>query len=1527
MDRKQEIIWTVLPNGIKDNQYHFSVFITPRLSVSNGNVRIDKLKNYDQLIYTENSISKCWIDRLKELKDLKDLEELEELKCKLLVNNKEIDIIINKQNFDFNIWTKLFDPDTPVKPYVFDDLSKRNIRSYPVNNMLDYMMKKYRDIATASPDKLPQLQAERDENGNPMNGKATLESLIDEMAGIFYRKDIIFEFKQDTSIDKEAISIFNPDDSINYDFINPILNEAKLKAQPNGIKKHDGNSLIIKTQDAANLQECYLEQIGDMVIIYSYVNRYSIIDSELKNYKVIEPGKDCGLSDEAFGILQAYRFFDRDKIGIDSKFPPKLPEFDFHLMHSLLGDFPVLMKKLGFVVDFTIPVLDIQLPKVESGHNKYSVKLALPIPSANAGDIVEYILPETMCDFYSKNGRTIDGLFAASNDFSKVSNGYLNLKEDSFDVVQVDPDGAMLKIIHATQNMKWQLARKYICTIKDKEPTKQCEISHEDISKIIKDYNDEKDEEINNFKNELQNEVSEAYKTGEYNKVVKLQEELSKLTKIFIYAGSKIEWLKPNRWQVTTGNYIYEIEQVKPGTYHFYAVTKVAIDTTTDAGLPALQSAGIGVVQSKRAWDIHQNLEQTSLIINNPAGTTFYAEDILRGYRVDILTNDETFWRSLCGREGSYFLRKSNSDTEFSVTDEGYVKGASASSEAPGRDLYLHELLFAWNGWSMVAERPGKTIVTEEKNKIVNEKPGQVETKMHEKFGLLTKFKPVSGGLPHLRFGYDYLIRVRTVDLAGNGLLHGDESKEFTEPITYRRFEPLAAPTLYPPRRFKHGEAAERMIIRTFNENDNNLNSTEEDLRHVVPPKISQIMAETHGMFDQLIKDGKLEDAFTLAARSSGMLNTTDPLASKNQIESSIPDNTDSAQIIIKAEQISLPYLPDVLAKGVLLRNVLGAKNVFGTGIEYVSQVGGLKIPFYDENKGWPEALSFRIGIMEGFEGTGPKWDSNSRILTIFLPKAQQHKILYSCYFGEEDLRLMGIWNWIHRPNNKLKKFAENGCHWMMTPFRELSLVHAVQKPLQKPLIKSIIGKKEIYHTFAEIQATFDIHSKSTGKITLLARWSDPVDYPEQPEPSTEDNNAIAFEMVIDENESNKKILPVTSCSSHKHEFGNTHFHRVKYHLNATSRFTDCFDTSGSALNFSTEGPDVCEVKILNSARPESPKVKYIIPTFLWEIETKEIKELITNKILGYKLIRNRLGGGLRVYMDRPWYSSGDDELLAVVLPHSISHELLKPYITQWGQDPVHISLKTTNFLTAKNFVDKTETGNELGLSIEEIENEFVDVAAYKPVFDKEKKLWYCDIRLQSSIIKSYFPFIQLKLARYQPYSVKDSHLSRVVKTDFIQLPNDRNLIVELTNNLFTKIELSGYGPGENLLIAKKKNRVEVTIEKNINKKDLEWVEIEVEAKINNLEQKEKTNKIELVLDQTTNDYHYKWTLEQPATVLPIQKADPGKYRIIIKEFEIYKSDSQNEKPLSEKTFAERMVYSDLIEFRVVDRTGIIKLL
>ena len=64
-----------------------------------------------------------------------------------------------------------------------------------------------------------------------------------------------------------------------------------------------------------------------------------------------------------------------------------------------------------------------------------------------------------------------------------------------------------------------------------------------------------------------------------------------------------------------------------------------------------------------------------------------------------------------------------------------------------------------------------------------------------------------------------------------------------------------------------------------------------------------------------------------------------------------------------------------------------------------------------------------------------------------------------------------------------------------------------------------------------------------------------------------------------------------------------------------------------------------------------------------------------------------RVGGVLRVYLRRPWWSSGGGEQLGVVLADA-NGSSVSPYYTQWGADPLWkaYSLTSTGAPTTANF-------------------------------------------------------------------------------------------------------------------------------------------------------------------------------------------------------------------------------------------------
>jgi hypothetical protein len=265
----------------------------------------------------------------------------------------------------------------------------------------------------------------------------------------------------------------------------------------------------------------------------------------------------------------------------------------------------------------------------------------------------------------------------------------------------------------------------------------------------------------------------------------------------------------------------------------------------------------------------------------------------------------------------------------------------------------------------------------------------------------------------------------------------------------------------------------------------------------------------------------------------------------------------------------------------------------------------------------------------------------------------------------------------------------------------------------------------------------------------------------------------------------------------------------VKYTAIATTRFREYFPAAITANPDNITRKSQPEtLSILSSSRPAAPKVLYVIPTFAWEPEAEDAWNF------------SRRGGGLRIYLDRPWYSSGEGELLGAVLwqcsaplqqkfQSFVVPEVMRNLVTQWGMDPIWNAPAPPAEAVPReeHFRNAVVFGH--GLSLDELSSQLplvpFAVAGHTVAYDNTRKLWYCDMEMDPG--DAYFPFVRLALARYQPESIPDAHLSRVVLADFIQLMPDRSASITFdpidTTSLEVAITGKTYrGPGAAMMSA-----------------------------------------------------------------------------------------------------------------------------
>lgn len=828
-------------------------------------------------------------------------------------------------------------------------------------------------------------------------------------------------------------------------------------------------------------------------------------------------------------------------------------------------------------------------------------------------------------------------------------------------------------------------------------------------------------------------------------------------------------------------------------------------DTPTQAGLPVIRSGGIAVVRNGRAGRFQSQMarafQMNEAAESKPAapkpgeaakppdpsrGITLTAPDLVRGYRVDVREVGGAQpgpWRSLCERDERYEAAAPPGGVGFKSAvkrEEGFVT-ASVGSRAvppaeqskPPEELYLQETLFRWEGWSLCVRRPGLPLASrpEEAQKTVT--PGQPDPPADppsagKSIPLDVRFSVAPGSLPRLRFGGQYQLRARAVDLAGNGLRLNQPGEAATTPLTYARFEPVAPPKLLRGSPKKDGDSLERVVIRTGSA----VGDKDSALRHAAPPPVGQLLAETHGVFDALAP-----------AAAYALIKQRD-----HEVES--PKGPESSEKVLPAFPSADPadkehlYLPDPAASGVIVR-------LEGAPVE------GGPFHFYGGGNAWPDFKPLRIDLKTADKGGGfvCKLDPVNRVLTVRLLPSQVVRLQLSSLLTKEDLLKMGVFRWIQElaPPDRLgdlEKLFKRGIS-TINPFREVVLVHAVQQPLEAPQFSGLKAVRQSQgQTGAALSGALKVHGASTVRVDLLAEWEEPtgrgvaVDKAKKlGAPEMRKGKAHVGELAV---RASASQVDFSSIPAVRHEFGDTKHRVVHYTARGTTRFREYFigELGNKPPPVLTRDSQPVEVKIPSSARPAAPGVQYVIPSFRWaRAASKE----------GDSHFSVRLGGGLRVYLDGPWFSSGEGELLGVVTSQAVTTGAtparLRPFVTQWGEDPVwKKGGGVPAFMAAELFATRVLKAEDLPLA--EVPDppagESVNVAAHEVKFDGSR--WYSDINLHfkpgegapTGELPVYFPFIRLALARYQPNSLPGLHLSRVTLADFAQLVPDRMTYVHL---------------------------------------------------------------------------------------------------------------------------------------------------
>ncbi|HWQ84777.1 MAG TPA: hypothetical protein VN363_09430, partial [Anaerolineales bacterium] len=1062
-------------------------------------------------------------------------------------------------------------------------------------------------------------------------------------------------------------------------------------------------------------------------------------------------------------------------------------------------------------------------------------------------------------------------------------------------------------------------------------------------------------------------------------------------------------------------------------------------ETTT---LPALRSGGFSLFADGRALSLlhsFQENKQFNVDLTNsaPLNRPFFAEDLTQGFRIDIWDSLTNAWHSLHRRNGVYQIE----DQEFTTTDEEGFTELAAGKAAPDpdnptpEDLYLNESVARWVGWSLSAPFPGKALSADTDPALaLVEDPEHPQNEPATPFKMTTKYKAFPNSLPALRFGRRYRLRARAVDLCGNSLGHSDPLAHMLaflgglprepEGFAYLRYEPVIAPfvVLRDERGVTGpGSQLERLVIRTFNADpskDNDPADLTASDRFISPPSTSVEVAERLGMFDD--SNGKLVNS----AAMYNLIGVRDQ-GKYTHVQVEVAGQLKEFPLEAGETIASLPFLPDVLARGAALRNLPGTPDG-SLAIVAPAPGGPVPIPYpvlvdanprpgsatlvsFGEQGDWQKLQPFRLALADG-EGA-PDWDPQGRVLTVHLPKGTQALTPLSSYLLPDDLKRMGVWQWLREYIDRITvqdptlpvldpqvdseqiahilQRAIEGGHWMITPPTLLSLVHAVQQPVGTPQFTAIAaqhepyGSENIYGQWDELLAPdpevlqttpesnlsagtettlitawrkpeatdafllggLHVHAASTGKVDLLAEWDDPYDDLTGPRLEGVDysqkNTALGDEILIPTTQEGylitgddtpnyrqqayydadhdllcfarhgdllgnlKSGVTIYGDTAPRHALIDTRHHTVFYIARATSRYQEYF-AQDQNLDFTRSSLPV-KVEVPASARPAAPLVDYIVPTFGWQRQTQtNLKRSV------------RFGGGLRVYLERPWFSSGAGELLGVALydysnGSLTDRELWKGYVTQWGADPIWASPGLGLVPAAYHFPNALTS--EPGLSLPGKAPGRVQVAGFTVDFDFDTQKWFADLTVDIQS-EAYTPFIRLAFVRYQPFALPDAKLSTVILADYAQLTPERSAMITADPYHPRRLRLTVSGPAPSgpvpEITGRQPNqpvtvptRVEVTLQRRNPAvlSDLGWEDAPAGT----------ASITPLPIPVTPQTSLVRWT----GTVNFAQLPEAGEYRVLIREFEYLPANYVKTVQVGRRIRREqprRLIYAEAIE-------------
>ncbi|MER7735662.1 hypothetical protein ABTX80_32735 [Streptomyces erythrochromogenes] len=834
--------------------------------------------------------------------------------------------------------------------------------------------------------------------------------------------------------------------------------------------------------------------------------------------------------------------------------------------------------------------------------------------------------------------------------------------------------------------------------------------------------------------------------------------------------------------------------------------------------------------QLQKALDIDKDLEQAA---RPGEAITLHADNVVQGYRVDVFDEGSGRWYPLCRRTGQYTVRGLTG--ALTISDEGtisdaLVRGRDSNGNPVSR---LHQSVFRWGGWSPVAELPGKMLDPSEQLKD----PGAA-TDATLPFSSTVRPVPGTLPSLRYGRTYRFRARLvdlagRSVPFTARPTA----GEPTTTPLRYSRYDPVPAPVLVPRRPVTPGESLAVLVVRTDNSNASAPAPGPSCDRHLLAPKACVQLLERHGVLD-VAREHRLDPAvYALLARlDSGLVEgTADPGAGgtpyKDADTMQLPWPPDP--LSRGAALHGLPGMPELLApwpQGAGWHERLPLRLVVAPGA-----IGGsAPVPVVDA-----AARVIRVTVPPAATHTvllSSMLNPGDEELLGLWRWATESETLPDDELGELRTRVAAGLLAQLTPTTELRLIHAVRCPVVGPEFGRTSIERGPGETsyvLTAPAMS--VHEASTLSVYAEAAWTEYVDdpaqenpSQSTARA-VLGQGDEAVreDRAHRPAAGDEDDLAVragtatvpfsARHEVGDTRHRAIRFTPVgvsrfvpyftqsrkvrlvgrtpapvaaafvpgtvvvreavtsaVTASGTPAEPGATYtFGRdftVDDERGTVARLDASAIPDGAEVQVSFTAPPVTRAgatvtrHVPATARPSAPAVHSVVPAFQWERGTA-----------GAALTSTRLDGVVRVYLQRPWYDSGEGEMLAVRVlgPGEQPDAASATWATMWGRDPIRQPgsapligyPRPVDLLGA---VDETVTqGHAMG---------------YPVRYDEQRRLWYADVRFQAQNV--YQPFVRLRVARLQRnalLSPQDLRLSAGADAGFVQLPARRQTTVSLS--------------------------------------------------------------------------------------------------------------------------------------------------